>query len=78
MQTLEIKPPERIIRMKEACHITGLSHVTIWRYEKAGRFPKRRRLAPTGIVGWLLSEVHEWMQQLEVVAPAEKEMSHDA
>jgi prophage regulatory protein len=44
-----------------------LSPVTIWRLEKAGKFPKRRQLSP-GRVGWLASEVDAWIESRETAA----------
>lgn len=56
--------PERILRTKEITEITGLSRSTIWRMEKAGKFPKRVRISETG-VGWRWSEVSNWMKHTE-------------
>jgi prophage regulatory protein len=38
----------------------SLSQLT--RLEKEGRFPRRLKLGP-GRVGWMLSEVYEWIEQ---------------
>ena len=50
----------RIIRKKELCEITGLSYSTIYRLEKLGRFPKRRKLGDWA-VGWLGKDVDTWV-----------------
>lgn len=50
----------RMIRNKELVNITGLSRVTLWRLERAGDFPSRKRLS-VGAVGWNLLEVEQWM-----------------
>jgi len=50
----------RFLSKPDVLEITGLSHVTQWRMEKRGEFPKRRQISP-GRVGWLESEVLEWM-----------------
>ena len=50
----------RIIRVAAVCERTGLSRTTVWRLERQGAFPARRRLSP-GAVGWLESEVDEWI-----------------
>lgn len=55
----------RIITKKELLKIVSLSYVTIWRLEKAGTFPARRKLS-CNRVGWLSSEVEEWMRAREV------------
>lgn len=44
-----------------------LSDVTIWRLEKAGKFPKRRQISP-GRVGWLASEVDAWIESTQQAA----------
>ncbi len=46
--------------------VTGLSAPTIWRLEAAGKFPRRRQLTPSR-VGWLESEVLEWVNSRPVV-----------
>jgi prophage regulatory protein len=53
---------DRIIRKTELLSIIPLSHVTIWRMEKAGKFPKRVQIGGNA-VGWLVSEVNQWMKQ---------------
>jgi len=40
---------------------TGLSRMTLWRLEKAGHFPARRRLGPNS-VAWLESDVTAWIE----------------
>ena len=53
--------PDRFVREGECQRITGLSRSTRWRLERKDMFPKRRRLSPNA-VGWLESELVEWMQ----------------
>jgi len=55
---------DRIIRSKELQAVTGLSRVTIWRREREGNFPRRVKLS-AGAVGHRLSEVKEWLANLE-------------
>lgn len=45
----------------------GLSRTTIWRKEKDGTFPRRRKLSANA-VGWLRSEVEAWLASREPVA----------
>lgn len=54
----------RLIRKSEILKITGLSYSTIWRLEKAGQFPKRRKVGSYS-VAWLESEIKEWIASLE-------------
>jgi len=56
--------PERILRGKEAVRRSGLSATTLWRLEKAGKFPKKRKLS-SNAVGTLESEFCEWMESPE-------------
>ena len=66
---------ERILRQSEVLAITGLGRTTIWRLERRGEFPARRRITGN-IVGWLASEVEEWMRSRPVapdVASAESD-----
>ncbi len=32
------------------------------RLEKAGKFPRRIKLTPNGRVGWVQSEIHDWLK----------------
>ncbi len=52
--------PLRFIRRREVQQLTGLSQTTLWRLEKAGTFPRRRRLS-SHAVGWPLSEIEAWL-----------------
>jgi prophage regulatory protein len=56
----EKHPRQRIIRKPELLSMIGLSDPTIFRMEKAGRFPKRLRLGGNSC-GWLESEILEWL-----------------
>jgi prophage regulatory protein len=55
-------PPNglRILRTKEVCRRCGLSRATIWRLERAGKFPTRRHLTDC-LVGWLECEIDGWI-----------------
>ena len=50
----------RVIRKPELFGRIGLSDVTIWRLEKAGKFPRRITLGGNS-VGWFESEVNAWL-----------------
>jgi predicted DNA-binding transcriptional regulator AlpA len=49
--------------MKEVCELTGYSRTHIYRLERVGRFPRRRKLGLAKI-GFLRSEVHDWIDNL--------------
>ena len=53
-----------VIRRKKLLELIGVSAATQWRMEKAGLFPARIRLGK-GSVGWILSEVEEWIKSRE-------------
>lgn len=53
---------DRVVRKPEAINMTGLSDSTHWRLEQQGKFPKRRQITPNA-VGYLLSELQEWIAQ---------------
>lgn len=57
---------DQILTQREVEEITGLSRTTIWREQKTGRFPKRRR-ASSGRIGWLRSDIERWMNHLPLV-----------
>jgi prophage regulatory protein len=59
---------------KEVEAKTSLSRVTIWRMEQRGEFPQRVQIS-LNRVGWIESEVDEWMQARPRVGVAEYEVS---
>ncbi len=52
---------KRLIRKSEVLEMTARSYSSIYRDDKAGRFPARVRLGPNS-VGWYEHEVQEWVQ----------------
>lgn len=54
---------DRILREPEVVRRTGASRASLWRWERAGLFPKRVRIGPNA-VGWVESEVSQWMKGL--------------
>lgn len=56
----------RLLRIREVVSRLGVSRVTLWRWERAGLFPARRRLGPNA-VGWLENEIDEWISSRERV-----------
>lgn len=42
----------------------GIKYVrqSLFRLEKAGQFPARVKLTPNGRVGWIESEIHDWLR----------------
>jgi len=56
----------RIIRPKELAELLSVSTVTVWRMEKRGELPRRKKIS-TRTVGWLESEIKEWLEQRPLV-----------
>ena len=56
------------LRWPRVRQLTGLSRSTVWRLEKNGQFPARRKLSANS-VGWSLIELQAWMQSRNVAAP---------
>ena len=51
----------RLVPFREVTQRVALSRSTIWRMERAGQFPKRRRLS-VNKVAWWEPEVEEWLR----------------
>ena len=52
---------DRFLRSPEVLERVRLGRTTVWRMERDGDFPPRRKIGD-GAVGWLESEVDEWIQ----------------
>jgi prophage regulatory protein len=50
----------KLIRLTKVQEKTGLSRTSIWRAERVGTFPKRRRLGPNS-VAWIEAEIDTWI-----------------
>jgi prophage regulatory protein len=56
-----------ILRKNEVAVMVKLSHPTIWRLEKLGKFPARVKLGDRA-VGWYSNEIDEWIKSRERVS----------
>lgn len=54
------------LREPQLLSLTTLSRSTRWRMERQGQFPKKRRLSGR-TVGWLSSEIEDWMKSRALV-----------
>ena len=55
---------DRVLRKPDVVALVGVTERAIRDWEVAGKFPKRFKLDPDGrSVGWLESEVQEWLRQ---------------
>jgi prophage regulatory protein len=55
----------RLLPFREVAQLVALSRSTIWRMERAGQFPKRRRLS-VNKVAWWEPEIEEWLQNRQL------------
>jgi len=55
---------EKLIRVREAARLAGISRSTVYVLESEGKFPKRRKIPGLRSVGWLRSEVEAWVREL--------------
>lgn len=51
-----------ILRLKQVQQQTGLSRSLIYAEIKAGRFPRQFKLTSSRSVGWLASEINDYIQ----------------
>jgi prophage regulatory protein len=58
----------KLLRIKEVIAMTGLSRMSIYRYERNGDFPKRRRLGRNS-VAWLDEDITAWVTARPLAAP---------
>jgi predicted DNA-binding transcriptional regulator AlpA len=60
MPTAIITPHGRVIGLKTLLGMIPISRTTIWRLERAGRFPKRLQLTANR-VGWDVEDIQRWI-----------------
>jgi prophage regulatory protein len=63
------EPHMRLLRIKQVIETTGLSRMTIYRMELAGRFPARRQLGANS-VAWVDEEINEWLRSRPQCGPS--------
>ncbi len=56
----------RLLRSNQVIEKVGLSRPTIWRLERAGKFPKRRKLGANS-VAWVDQEIEDWINSRQIV-----------
>jgi prophage regulatory protein len=57
--------PSRFLRLPEVIHKTGLRRTTVYKLERVGKFPKRRKLTERSSA-WSEEEVLAWMNSRPV------------
>jgi predicted DNA-binding transcriptional regulator AlpA len=61
------KQPEKILTRPEVVERVGVSYVTLWTWMQEGKFPLSRGLGGNrGKIGWLESEISEWIRSRPV------------
>jgi prophage regulatory protein len=55
----------KFLRVRRVMQATGLSRMTIYRLELAGKFPKRRQLSENS-VAWLDTDISQWIDSRPV------------
>jgi prophage regulatory protein len=66
---------ERVLRFKQACIKVGYSRTGLYEALRAGRFVKPRQLGPRAI-GFLESEVDEWILSRPIATPEIHHIGH--
>ena len=60
---MKMNSKNRIIRQKELSELLGVSVTTLYRMQDRGQLPPRRKVS-SNVVGWLESDINEWLQQI--------------
>ena len=58
---------QMFMKRAEVVTLVGLGYSTIWRLERAGGFPARRKLSPCR-VAWVRSEVEAWVETRSTIS----------
>jgi prophage regulatory protein len=66
MEKVETEFNPIVVRSSQLREVTGLSTSTVWRLERAGKFPRRRKIGD-GCVGWLYAELKQYFENSEVL-----------
>jgi prophage regulatory protein len=56
--------PRRMLNEKMVLEIVPIGHTTLWRLEKAGRFPKSTYISPNRRI-WFADEIAAWQKQVD-------------
>lgn len=54
---------DRLLNVKQVQALVPASRVSIWRWEKEGRFPKRIKLGSA--TRWRESDIQKWISELQ-------------
>ncbi|MBN4165032.1 AlpA family transcriptional regulator [Pseudomonas fulva] len=54
---------DRLLRLDEVLHVTGMGRNTVYRRIREGTFPKQVKIGPNS-VAWRQSDITQWMTSL--------------
>jgi prophage regulatory protein len=63
MRNVNTSELDGILREPQVLALANVCHSTLWRMERAGRFPKRVKITDRS-VGWRRREVERWLEEL--------------
>ncbi len=55
----------QLLSTKKVCSLVGVSRMTLWNWERQGRFPQRVQVGPNK-VAWLKHEIDSWIDKKAV------------
>jgi prophage regulatory protein len=58
--TMKKETTMQVLRVKDVCQRLRVSRTTVWRLDRSGDFPPKRRIGP-GTVGYLEEDVAAWL-----------------
>jgi len=58
---MEKRDDLEILSVKDVSELLGFSRQTLWRWQKAGKMPKRRKFGDK-MTGWPRYEIREWIK----------------
>lgn len=56
----------RMLRAADVAKKIGVSRTTLWRLERDGRFPPRRRISEN-VVAWSEEDIDEWLAERQIL-----------
>ena len=54
---------DKLLRITDILSMLGIGRTTLWRWEKSGFIPTPIRKPGGDILGWMESDINEWIQK---------------
>jgi prophage regulatory protein len=67
-------PSAGLLSRRKVLELTGIGDTTLWRYEAAGKFPRKFNLGPRR-VAWRAKDIAEWLEDPEAWVAKNAEIS---